>query len=116
MPPGSTFKPITAMAALESGKMRASDPPIYDSGAYWKAPYIKCWQAHGWVNFYQAIARSCNTFFQYAGEKAGIEHTFPGWPGSLAWEKLTGLKDLGGEAKGVLPTPEWKKELNSILS
>ena len=113
-PPGSTFKPITAMAALESGKMKASDPPIYDSGAYWKAPYIKCWQAHGWVNFYQAIARSCNTFFQYAGEKAGIEHI-----SRVAREfglgETTGLKDLGGEAKGVLPTPEWKKELNSIL-
>lgn len=113
-PPGSTFKPITAMAALESGKLQANGISINCTGAYWKPPYIKDWQVHGRVDFYRAMAVSCNTFFQYAGELAGIEG-IKRVGEAFGLGAPTGLKDIPGEAGGLLPSPEWKKELNTIL-
>ncbi|MBO8168777.1 MAG: penicillin-binding protein 2 [Thermoanaerobacteraceae bacterium] len=112
-PPGSTFKPITAMAALASGKVDPKDT-VYCSGAYWRPPYIKCWDAHGIVDFYRAMAVSCNTYFQDVAHKAGIDQLI-----RVAKEFGLGqpLDVLGitGETKGLLPTPQWKKELNSII-
>lgn len=113
-PPGSTFKPITAMALLESGKLPNERFSVNCTGRYWKPPYIKCWQAHGRVDFYRAMAVSCNTYFQYAGELAGIEQ-INRVAEAFGLGASTGLTDLPGEAKGILPTPEWKKELNHIL-
>ena len=113
-PPGSTFKPVTALALLESGKLTGGNLSVNCAGRYWKPPYIKCWQAHGRVDFDRAMAVSCNTFFQYAAELAGIDHIVRGGQ-ALGLGSPTGLTDLPGEAKGVLPTPEWKKELNTVL-
>lgn len=110
-PPGSTFKPITAMAGLASGKVKVTDTSIYCDGRYWKPPYIKCWNAHGAVNFHKAIAVSCNTYFQHVGDQAGIKYI-----DQVAREfglgEKTGLTDLLGESAGILPSPERKKELN----
>ncbi|HHW07703.1 MAG TPA: penicillin-binding protein 2 [Clostridia bacterium] len=113
-PPGSTFKPVTALALLESGKLTGGNLSVNCAGRYWKPPYIKCWQAHGRVDFDRAMAVSCNTFFQYAAELAGIDHIVRVGQ-ALGLGSPTGLTDLPGEAKGVLPTPEWKKELNTVL-
>lgn len=113
-PPGSTFKPITALAALESGRLQNLGFTVNCTGAYWKPPYIKCWQVHGRVDFYRAMAVSCNTYFQYAGELAGIEQIVRVGE-ALGLGSATGLEDLPGEASGILPTPEWKKELNTVL-
>lgn len=112
-PPGSTFKPITAMAALESGRVN-DRITVNCTGAYWKPPYIKCWQAHGRVDFYRAIAVSCNTYFQYVAELAGVEELVRAGK-AFGLGSSTELSDLPGEAAGILPTPEWKKELNTIL-
>lgn len=109
-PPGSTFKMITAMAALASGALDPNETVVC-TGSYWKPPYIKCWGVHGRVNLYKALAVSCNTYFQYAGEKAGI-----GWINQVGKEfglgEKTGLKDLLGESAGILPSPERKVKLN----
>lgn len=113
-PPGSTFKPITAMALLESGQLPNERFSVNCAGRYWKPPYIKCWQSHGRVDFYRAMAVSCNTYFQYAGELAGIEQ-INRVAEAFGLGAATGLTDVPGEAKGILPTPEWKKELNTIL-
>lgn len=113
-PPGSTFKPITAMALLESGKLPSEKFSVNCTGRYWKPPYIRCWQVHGRVDFDRAMAVSCNTYFQYAGELAGIDQ-IDRVAEAFGLGASTGLTDLPGEAKGILPTPEWKKELNTIL-
>ncbi|MDS1029402.1 penicillin-binding protein 2 [Bacillota bacterium LX-D] len=109
-PPGSTFKMITGMAGLASGKVKVTDSVVC-SGAYWKPPYIKCWGVHGTVNFYHAFAVSCNTFFQYAGDKATIQYI-----DQVAKEFGLGSKTktsgILGESAGVLPSPERKAELN----
>jgi len=110
-PPGSTFKMVTAMAALAS---EANIDPTYRvncAGRYWKAPYIKCTKVHGRVNMYEAIAKSCNTYFQYVGELAGIDKI-----NEVAKEfglgVKTGFNDVLGEAAGIVPSPERKEKLN----
>lgn len=111
-PPGSTFKPITGMAALETGVV---DPDDYVNctGAYWVAPYITCWSVHGRVNYYTGMAGSCNVYFQELGRRSG-----QGSIVKIAREFGLGSKtgiDLPYETAGLLPTPEWKKELNAVL-
>lgn len=112
-PPGSTFKPVTGMAALEAGMMEPLNDYVNCQGRYWIAPYIKCTGLHGNVNYYKAMAVSCNTYFQEMGRRAGKDEII-----RLASEfglgKPTGI-DLPGEKGGFLPTPEWKKELNALL-
>ena len=63
-PPGSTYKPITGMAALEAGIN--PNEKVLCRGSYWRPPYIRCWSVHGSVDFYSALAGSCNVYFQEA--------------------------------------------------
>ena len=103
--PGSTFKPITGMAALASGNL-TPQTRISCGGAYWYKPYIKCTGVHGSLNYYQAMARSCNVYFQEAARRAGIGyigmigHTFN-------MDAKTGL-DLPYESAGLLPSTNWQ--------
>lgn len=105
-PPGSTFKPVTGMAALEKGVVDPLRDFVNCGGAYWIAPYIKCTGVHGNVNMYSAMAQSCNTYFQEMGRRAGKEEIV-----RIAREFGLGSKtgiDLPDERIGVLPSPEWK--------
>ncbi|NLK51870.1 MAG: penicillin-binding protein 2 [Syntrophomonadaceae bacterium] len=112
-PPGSTFKPITAMAALESQAVTAQQRLVNCTGAYWIKPYIRCTGYHGSVNLYTAMAKSCNTYFQEAGRLAGPERlVMVGQDFGLGMR--TGI-DIPGEAKGLLPSPQWKRDLNARL-
>jgi penicillin-binding protein 2 len=113
-PPGSTFKPVTGMAALESGVADAGKDYVNCKGAYWVAPYIKCWGVHGNVNYYSGMAGSCNVYFQEMGRRAGQESIV-----KIAREFGLGSKtgiDLPYETAGLLPTVEWKRELNALLT
>lgn len=112
-PPGSTFKPITGMAALEAEVMNPDKEMVNCGGAYWIAPKIRCTGVHGNVNYYRAMAVSCNTYFQEMGRRATKD-------GIIRIGKEFGLGsrtgiDLPDERRGVLPTPEWKKEINTII-
>jgi len=110
-PPGSIFKPITAMAALDSGAVKPSDT-IIDRGGYWKPGGVNCWAVHGVVDFYRAMAVSCNTYFQWAGDLTGIEKVIDvGRQFGLG--QPTGILGLWGESAGILPSPEWKKRVNA---
>ncbi|WP_406677898.1 penicillin-binding protein 2 [Moorella sp. ACPs] len=110
-PPGSTFKPVTAMAALDAGVVKPQDT-IYDSGRYWKPGGITCWAVHGNVNLYRGMAVSCNTYFQWAGELAGIDK-IDEVARQFGLGEPTGVIGLRGEAAGILPSPDWKKEINA---
>jgi penicillin-binding protein 2 len=111
-PPGSIFKPITAMAALDAGAVKPSDT-IFDGGRYWKPGGITCWvpSGHGNVNLYRGMAVSCNTYFQWAGDLAGIDK-IAAVGRQFGLGQPTGATGLTGEASGILPSPEWKKEFN----
>ncbi len=71
--PGSTYKMITGLAALEYAKINPLEI-IVNNGAYWEPPYIKSIAPRGPYNYYSAIARSDNVYFQEMGRRAGIDN------------------------------------------
>ncbi|MDR1160380.1 MAG: hypothetical protein LBK69_07130, partial [Syntrophomonadaceae bacterium] len=112
-PPGSTFKPITGMAALRAGVMDPLQDYVNCNGAYWIRPNIRCTGVHGNVNYITAMARSCNTYFQEMGRRASKDVII-----EIGEQFGLGQKtniDLPDEVSGLLPTSEWKKEINTII-
>ncbi len=113
-PPGSTFKMITGMAALDSAVTDPSKDYVNCTGNYWIAPYIRCWSVHGNVNYYSALAGSCNVYFQEMGRRAG-QKELTRVAGEFGLGSKTGI-DLPYEAQGLLPTAEWKNEISAKLT
>jgi penicillin-binding protein 2 len=115
-PPGSTFKPLTALAGLENGfgeQTRFS--PCHGSYTFGGRAF-KCWKAggHGSLNMSEAITNSCNVYFYQLGYKVGIEH----WQTTakiLGIGEITGV-DLEGEVKGRLPTLDYYKQTRKYYS
>lgn len=93
--PGSTFKMVTAMTALENNTITRYRT-IVDKGEFDKiSPHPKCWiypSAHGSLNVMQAIAQSCNGFFYEVGYELGTTS-------SGKYDSATGLKKLEVYAK-----------------
>ncbi len=109
-PPGSTFKPFMALAALEMGKRTPrsaiSDPGFFDFGGRRFRDDKK--GGHGVVDMYKSIVESCDTYYYQLANDLGIESIAR----SLApfgFGARTGI-DLAGEQVGVLPSPEWKQK------
>lgn len=111
-PPGSTFKPVTGLAALQSGQATVDDR-VTCAGAYWIAPYIKCTGVHGQQNYYGGMAHSCNVYFQEMGRRA-TEEWLVRSAQALGLGQRTGI-DLPYEAAGTLPNAEWKAAANGEL-
>ena len=110
--PGSTFKPVTAVAALESGVITDTEK-IYNPGRYWEKPYIKTTAPIGYYNLYNGMALSDNVYFQELGNRAGIDNIAI-YGAMLGLEGATGI-DLAYESSGArategLPTEE-KREM-----
>ena len=101
------------MSVLEKGGMDPQGDLVNCAGAYWIAPYIKCTGVHGNVNYYRAMAVSCNTYFQEMGRRAGKDEIIHVGK-QFGLGSKTGI-DLPYETAGLLPTPEWKKEISSIM-
>lgn len=107
-PPGSTFKPFMALAALELGKRRPeqaiSDPGFFTLGNHTfrddKAG------GHGLVDMYKSIVHSCDTYYYVLANEMGIDN-ISNFMGPLGFGAKTGV-DLSGESEGVLPSPQWK--------
>lgn len=104
--PGSTFKPIIGMAALESGEMKPLDTVVC-TGSYWNPPYIKCTGVHGRVNYYSAMAHSCNVYFQEMARRAEITQ-ISRIGNEFGLGELTGI-DLPFESTGILPDLKWQE-------
>ncbi len=113
-PPGSTFKMITGMAALDKEVMNPLKDYVKCSGSYWIAPFIKCWNVHGNVNYYSAMAGSCNVYFQEMARRAGHKE-LSRVAEEFGFGSKTGI-DLPYEFKGLLPTQEWKQEISATLT
>ncbi|MEK7461676.1 MAG: penicillin-binding transpeptidase domain-containing protein [Patescibacteria group bacterium] len=119
--PGSILKPIIALAALNEGII-SPDKKILSTGSITvKNPYnpsrpsiFKDWKAHGWTDMREAIAVSSDTYFYSIGggfgDQKGLGITaLDKYFQLFALTEKTGI-ELLGESKGVIPTPEWKKE------
>jgi penicillin-binding protein 2 len=108
-PPGSTFKPLMALAALELGKRTASqtisDPGFFNFGGHHFRDDKK--GGHGTVDMYKSIVHSCDTYYYMLANDMGIDN-IARFMGSLGLGSRTGI-DIEGESEGVLPSQEWKK-------
>ncbi len=108
-PIGSTFKMVTATAALEKGVISDRDI-IRCSGVVRLYGDTKtCYHsiAHGSLNFYRALAVSCNIYFYHAGLRAGID-AVAHYAREYGFGSPTGLEDLPGESAGVVASREYK--------
>lgn len=109
-PPGSTFKPFMALAALETGKRTASqaisDPGFYNFGGHRFRDDKP--GGHGYVDLYRSIVVSCDTYYYQLATDMGIDN-IAHFMGDLGFGSKTGV-DIEGEKIGVLPSPEWKRK------
>jgi penicillin-binding protein 2 len=109
-PPGSTFKPYMAMAALELGK-RTQKSAINDPG-YFEFGGRRFRDSkpggHGYVDLYKSIVKSSDTYYYMLANDMGID-AIAGFMGKFGFGARSGI-DLEGEATGILPSPEWKQK------
>ena len=106
--PGSTFKPLTAIAALANGWL--PDDEYTCQGVYKLGNlHLHCWDrwGHGPITLRTALEKSCNTFFCNLGTAIGTNAVI-GTARAFGLGSPTGI-DLGGETPGVVPDNEWKR-------
>jgi len=107
--PASTFKLITAIAALETERTY-SEKSYHCSGKYTLKGYIDhdfyCFRTHGTLNLYWAIGRSCSTYFYNLGMSVGPTAIMR-YAGYLGLNEMTGI-DIPGEISGFVPSQRWK--------
>lgn len=111
-PPGSIFKIITEIAALETGAVKEYDR-IECTGSLEVADRVfHCWkeEGHGWVDINLALPFSCNIFFGTIGMKLGVSKLIE-YAKKFELGKPTGI-DLPGEASGYIPEPKEADPLN----
>ena len=107
-PPGSTYKPFMALAALQLGK-RSPSLVVNDPGSYTFGGHT--FRSHegglGGVDMHRAIQFSSNTYFYSLAVEMGVDaiHDFMK---PLSFGQPTGI-DLNGEVRGTLPSTEWKR-------
>jgi penicillin-binding protein 2 len=106
-PPASTFKIITATAGMESGKFSPDTvlmtyPSVHGVGDWNGAGF-------GAIGFVTALQWSSNTFFGQVGVSVGPKALLD-WSQRFGLGQKTGI-EIGGEAEGFLPTPDWKKKV-----
>ena len=106
-PPGSTYKPFMALAALETGT-RTAGTTIHDPG-YWMfgSHRFRSGHALGSVNLHRSIVKSSNVYYYSLAHEMGVQkiHDFMA---PLGFGQSSGI-DMRGETRGILPSPEWKR-------
>jgi penicillin-binding protein 2 len=109
-PPGSTFKPFMALAALETGKRRP-EQAISDPGYFWLGNHKfrdDKEGGHGSVDMYRSIVQSCDTYYYILANDMGVDLIHEQLS-HFGFGEITGI-DIHGEAKGLLPSTEWKRK------
>ena len=108
-PPGSTYKPFMALAALETGK-RSASTIINDAGSWTFGGHT--FRSHGdgglgAVDMYRSIVKSSNVYYYSLANEMGVDamHDFMK---PLGFGQYTGI-DINGEVRGVLPSQDWKR-------
>lgn len=112
-PPGSVFKVLTTIAALEEGIVEPSTI-IEDKGKYeYYDQIFNCWiftetgQTHGGVDAANALKNSCNYYYYEVGKQLGVS-TIHDYASRIGLGKKTGI-ELDGESAGILASEEYKK-------
>ena len=108
-PPGSTYKPFMALAALQSGK-RAEKTLISDPGFFMFGNHRfrdDKEGGHGVVDMYKSIVESCDTYYYTLARDMGVDSIYEQMK-PLGFGQITDI-DILGESRGVLPSTEWKR-------
>lgn len=108
-PPGSTWKMLVAIAALNEGIIDEHTTINCPGGFQFGNKFHKCHGAHGAVNVRSAIKGSCNTFFYQLGLKIGMAN-LEKYGQMFNFGMKTGI-DLPGEKIGRLPTMKWLERI-----
>ncbi len=109
-PPGSTFKPVVALAAIEAG-IATPDFHVGCNGRYvFGGHEFHCWQkkGHGSQDVVSALKNSCDVFFYETARRVGIDRIEEA-ARKLGMGAITGI-ELPGERGGLIPSREWKKK------
>jgi penicillin-binding protein 2 len=107
-PPGSTFKIVTAMAALEHGI--SPDHTVFCSGSTSLGRAVfHCWKEHGHgsIALTQALAQSCDVYFYDVARRVGVD-ALAAMATRFGFGTTLGI-DLPGEQPGLIPTTAWKR-------
>ncbi|MDA1098596.1 MAG: penicillin-binding protein 2 [Proteobacteria bacterium] len=115
-PPGSTFKMIVALAALEAG-VAGPDHRVFCNGVIeLGTSKFHCWRhrygGHGWVDMKQAIAQSCDIYFYDLARRLGVDRI-----GDMALRFGLGEAfgiELTGEKDGLVPSKDWKLAVTGV--
>ena len=108
-PPGSTYKPFMALAALETGK-RTPEQTIHDPGYFVLGNHRfrdDKEGGHGTVNMYRSIVQSCDTYYYVLANDMGVDGIHAQLS-KYGFGDLTGI-DIHGEVRGLLPSTDWKR-------
>ncbi|HUG49342.1 MAG TPA: penicillin-binding protein 2 [Candidatus Limnocylindria bacterium] len=110
-PPGSTYKLVTGTGALEEGiinrnsRVETSSRIMLGSTPFWE------WNRRGWgpLDIYDGFGHSSDTFFYQMAGSLGIDR-LAHWAREFGFGERTGI-DLPAEARGIVPTDQWKRDL-----
>jgi penicillin-binding protein 2 len=105
--PGSAFKVVMAIAALEEGVVEPEDEVVCRGGGVFYRRFFACHSTHGSVDMARALAQSCNTYFYKLGQALGIDLIHK-WATALGLGRLSGI-DLPHEVQGLIPSSAWKR-------
>ncbi|MDX1755805.1 MAG: penicillin-binding protein 2 [Marinobacter sp.] len=114
-PPGSTVKPMMAIAALDSG-VTTRERVVWDPGYFQLQSggrRYRDWKrgGHGWVDLTDAIAESCDIYFYDAAVRMGID-TMHQYMDMFGFGQDTSL-DVSGALSGLLPSRDWKRAVRN---
>jgi penicillin-binding protein 2 len=108
-PPGSTYKPFMALAALELGRRTPasaiSDPGYFNFGNHRFRDDKE--GGHGMVDMYRSIVQSCDTYYYQLANDLGVD-TMHDFMKPFGFGQITGI-DLEHEKRGILPSTSWKR-------
>lgn len=108
-PPGSTFKVITALAALQAGIVSPNERIECNGSFTLGGQTFRCWNrdGHGRNNLHRALAESCDVYFYELARRTGIE-AIAAMARRLGLGETTPI-EIASQKAGLIPTPDWKR-------
>ncbi len=112
-PPGSTFKIITAIAALEEGLITRKTKYYCSGSINYGGRKFRCWKkkGHGMLDLHGALVESCDVYFYQVAKKLDID-TLAQYAFDYGLGSETGV-ELEGEVSGIVPNTWWKREMKN---
>jgi penicillin-binding protein 2 len=109
-PPGSTYKPFVALAALQEGAVSPDTGFSCPGFLEFADRRYRCWRTHGHgsMSMIPAIIQSCDVYFYQSGLRLGVDR-IANWVKAFGLGQRSGI-GLPGESPGLIPTSAWKKK------